>query len=216
MKSPGEIWRQRLWVWIPALLFFAANASAYTVYRFGFADRVASLKEDLKDQKEKLDPLLVREQKLKALLARTHRNDLEIRKLYAETFATRKQRLTNITAEVKTLARKAGLDPKSFSYPEQEIQEYGLIKRSFIFSVEGTYVDLRKLINLLELSDSFLTLEAVTLNSGSGDKPVRTRAGAVQNSAGSELRISLTLSTLFARDPNDSTPLPSAARKAAS
>jgi len=216
MKSPGEIWRQRLWVWVPALLFFAANATAYTVYRFGFADRVASLKEDLKDQKDKLDPLVVREQKLKALLARTHRNDQEIRKLYSEKFATRKQRLTNITAEVKTLARKAGLDPKSFSYPEQEIQQYGLIKRSFIFSVEGTYVNLRKLINLLELSDSFLTLEAVTLAQGSGDRPAKTRTGAVQNPEGSELRISLTLSTLFARDPNDSTPLAPAARKATS
>jgi hypothetical protein len=216
MRSPGEIWRRRLWVWVPALIFFAANATAYTVYRFGFADRVASLKEDLKDQKDKLDPLVVREQKLKTLLARTQRNDQEIRKLYSEKFATRKQRLTNITAEVKTLARKAGLDPKSFSYPEQQIQQYGLIKRSFIFAVEGTYVDLRKLINLLELSDSFLTLEAVTLTPGSGDKQVRTRTGAVQASEGSELHISLTLSTLFARDPNDSAPLPLTARRSTS
>jgi len=55
MKGPGEIWRQRLWVWVPALLFFLANATAYTVYRFGFADRVASLQEDLKTQKDRLD-----------------------------------------------------------------------------------------------------------------------------------------------------------------
>ncbi len=30
MRSPGEIWRLRLWVWVPALLFFLANATAYT------------------------------------------------------------------------------------------------------------------------------------------------------------------------------------------
>ena len=99
-------------MWVPALLFFLANATAYTVYRFGFADRVASLQEDLKDQQERLDPLDARRQKLQALLARSKRNEVEIRKLYAESFSTRRQRLTNINAEVKTLARKAGLDPK--------------------------------------------------------------------------------------------------------
>ena len=32
--------------------------------------------------------------------------------------------------------------PKAISYPEEEIQEYNLIKRSFVFSVEGTYAEL--------------------------------------------------------------------------
>jgi hypothetical protein len=205
MRSAGEIWRQRLWVWVPALVFFLANATAYTVYRFGFADRVASLRQDLKDEQQKLDPLVARKKKLEGLLARSASNELEIRKLYAETFATRKQRLTEITTEVKTLARKAGLEPKSLSYPETKIQRYGLIKRSFIFPVEGSYQELRKLINLLELSDSFLTLEEVTLSEGTAAQPGRPGRGSmapVPESPGSELRINLTLSTLFAKDPN--------------
>jgi len=211
MRSPAEIWRQRLWVWVPALVFFLANATAYTIYRFGFADRVASLQEDLKDQRERLDPLDARRQKLQALLASSKRTDQEIRKLYAESFSTRRARLTNINTEVKTLARKAGLDPRSFSYPEEQIQQYGLIKRSFIFSVEGSYVNLRKFINLLELSDSFLTLESINLTPGTSERQGRGRAGAAPAPApspeSSELRISLTLSTLFARDPNDPGPL---------
>jgi Tfp pilus assembly protein PilO len=204
MRSPGEIWRQRAWVWVPALVFFLANASAYTIYRFGFADRVASLKEDLKNQKDQLDPLTARKQKLESLIARSQRNKVELEKLYAEKFSTRRQRLTNITAEVKTLARKAGLDPKSVSYPEQQIQQYGLIKRSFIFSVEGTYLELRNFINLLELSPSFLTLEEVTLSEeGGGDRPAAGRGVPQPTNPGAELRINLNLSTLFARDPND-------------
>ena len=63
------------------------------------------------------------------------------------------------------MARKAGLVPRSISYPEQEIQDYGLIKRSFIFSVAGTYVNLRKFITLLERSHSFLTLRATPTRS---------------------------------------------------
>jgi hypothetical protein len=204
MRAPGEIWRQRLWVWVPALVFFLANATAYTVYRFGFADRVAALQEDLKDERERLEPLQAREKKLRGLLERSRQNEIQIERLYAESFSTREQRLTKSLDEVKSLARKAGLDPKSLSYPTQQIQQYGLIKRSSVFSVEGTYIELRRFINLLELSDSFLTLEQVTLSQGSGSQPAqRGRNGAVVQPAseGSELRINLTLSTIFA-DPD--------------
>jgi hypothetical protein len=204
MRAPGEIWRQRLWVWVPALVFFLANATAYTVYRFGFADRVAALQEDLRAERERLEPLQAREKKLRGLLERSRQNEIQIERLYAESFSTREQRLTKSQDEVKSLARKAGLDPKSLSYPTQQIQQYGLIKRSFVFSVEGTYIELRRFINLLELSDSFLTLEQVTLSEGSGSQPAqRGRNGAVVQPAseGSELRINLTLSTIFA-DPD--------------
>jgi hypothetical protein len=215
MRSPGEIWRLRLWVWVPALLFFLGNATAYSVYRFGFADRVAALQQDLKDQRDRLEPLEGRKRKLEGLIELSRRNQIEIQRLYNEKFSTRKQRLTEITAEVKSLARKAGLNPTALSYPEQQIQQYGLVKRSFIFSVEGTYIELRKFINLLELSSSFLTLESVTLSEGGAGEPVRGRGGVAQaaaNPQGSELRINLTLSTLFARDPNVSEPLPAVGR----
>ena len=43
MTSGDEIWRQRLWVWLPALVFFLANASAFTVYRLGYAGNVQLL-----------------------------------------------------------------------------------------------------------------------------------------------------------------------------
>jgi Tfp pilus assembly protein PilO len=220
MRSSSEIWRQRAWVWVPALVFFLANASAYTVYRFGFADRVASLKKDLQDQKDQLDPLVGRKQKLESLLARSQRNKIEVEKLYSEKFSTRKQRLTSIIAEVKTLARKAGLDPTSVSYPAQPIEQYGLVKLSFIFSVEGTYLELRNFINLLELSPSFLTLEEVTLSESGGGRPTPGR-GAPQPAAanpGEELRINLNLSTLFARNPNapDDLALPPVPRRAQS
>lgn len=191
MKNLGEIWRHRLWVWVPALVFFLANATAFTVYRFGFADRVQSLEEDLEREQKELAPLAARRQELERLLASSRSNRQEIARLYSERFATRSQRLTGITAEVKSLARKAGLDPQTLTYPEQAIEEYGLVKRSFAFSVEGTYLELRRFINLLELSSSFLTLEDVQLAEGGGDEE------------GAELRMTLRLSTLFAQEPGE-------------
>ncbi len=184
MITREEIWRLRLWVWVPALLFFLANASAYVVYRFGFANRVESLEAKLEEKQKELKPLADERSKLERLIARSRRNDEEIRSLYDERFSTRSQRLTRVTAEVKRLARTAGLNPLQITYPEERIENYGLIKRAFSFSVDGTYLELRKLINLLELSDSFLTLEEVTL--------------AGEEDTGPELHIRLLLSTLFA------------------
>jgi hypothetical protein len=190
MRGRDEIWRLRLWVWVPALLFFLANATAYVVYRFGFADRVESLETRLEETQKDLDESAARRARVERLIQRSQRNEVEIRRLYDERFSTRSQRLILVTAEVKKLARSAGLDPLAITYPELPIEEYGLVKRSFSFSVDGTYLELRKFINLLELSDSFLTLEGVTL-AGLGDE-------------GPELRIQLLLSTLFAGNGEES------------
>jgi type IV pilus assembly protein PilO len=186
MIGGGDIWRQRLWVWVPALVFFAANAVAWGVYRFGYADRNLSLAEDLGRQKQEAKQQTAEAARLKNLWDLAQSNQDQVKQLYQEHFSTRRRRLTEVTAEVKSLAEKAGMRPKALSYPEQEIQAYGLVKRSFVFSVEGTYLDLRKFINLLELSDSFLTLESMALAGGGGK--------------GQELRIDLTLSTLFAKE----------------
>jgi Tfp pilus assembly protein PilO len=191
MKDQAEIWRQRIWVWLPALLFFLANAVAFSVYRFGYAGQVQSLEADLQSVKEqRLTPLEQRRAVLERRLLRARNAETAVRQLYTDLFSTRSQRLTSATSEVKSLARKAGLNPKTISYPEQEIEDYGLVKRSFVFPVEGTYGELRQFLNMLELTDSFLTLEGVTLSEETRDQ-------------GPELHMSLTLSTLFASEAGD-------------
>ncbi len=194
MIGSTEIWRQRAWLWIPALLFFLANATAYSIYRFGFADRVAGLQQDMDEIEERLTPLEQRGRKVQRLIQRAEANRRQVQQIYDERFSTRSRRLTGITAEVERLARQAGLDPRDFTFPEQNIEEFGLVKRSFVFQVEGTYVELRRFINLLELSPSFLTLEAVMLSGGREE--------------GEELQISLRLTTLFVRQPGSAEPTP--------
>ena len=177
MRPPAEIWRQRLWVWLPAAIFFLANIVALAIYRFGYADRVETLKEELGSQRAAVKAGEQERRNLEALLQQATVNRKRIEQLYAENFSTRRRRLTGVTAEVIALAGKAGLSPRSLAYPEQEIQGYGLIKRSFIFAVDGTYLDLRRFINLLELSDSFLTLEGVSLAEGAAGAAAGRRGG---------------------------------------
>lgn len=195
MRAPGEIWRQRLWVWVPALVFFAANAGAFAVYKLGYAGRVASLQETLDGQERRLQELAAQRRQMEAMLARVRTNEQQVERLYLDRLSTRSRRLTGVTAEVKDLARRAGLLPRTLSYPEQDIEELGLIKRSFIFSVEGTYGELRKFINLLEVSRSFLSLDEMRL------------AGTTE---GPELHIDLSLSTLFASEAGEAGESPAA------
>lgn len=185
MRFRGEIWRQRLWVWVPALLFFLANAGAFAVYTVGYRGRIDALQDELDSQEGTLKKLAADQRGAQAMLNRVRTNEQQVEQLYAERLSTRSRRLTGVTAEVKDLARRAGLVPRSYSYPEDEIQEFGLIRRSYVFSVQGTYAELRKFINLIEVSRSFLSIDEVTVNS---------------NDSGAELNISLKLSTLFARD----------------
>jgi Tfp pilus assembly protein PilO len=161
--SRGDIWRQRLWVWATALAFVALNGIGLLVYLFAYSDRVKTLEVNLRDQGKQLADVHAARQHSEDLLRQVRVNRERIVQLYDDHFSTRRRRLTGVTAEVKDLAKRAGLVPRSITYPEEQIQQYGLVKRSFIFSVEGTYTDLRKFINLLELSDSFLTLEDISL-----------------------------------------------------
>jgi Tfp pilus assembly protein PilO len=200
VRAPGEIWRQRLWIWVPALLFFLANAGAFAVYKLGYAGRIESLDDRLKELAQQHKELTDKSQQAATMIARVRTNEAQVEQLYTDRLSTRSQRLTGVTAEVKKLASAAGLRPKSISYPEQEIEEYNLIKRSFVFSVEGTYGELRKLVSLLETSHSFLSIDEVTV---------------VNNAEGRELRIDLTLSTLFARDADVEPPMPAARAAAA-
>jgi Tfp pilus assembly protein PilO len=190
VRSRGEIWRQRLWIWVPALLFFVANAAAFSVYKLGYAGQVQKLDEEIHAQEQKRHELNGQYQQLKTMIASVRTNQEQVQQLYADRFSTRRNRLTTITQEVKDLARQAGLSPRSISYPEKTIQDYGLIKRSFIFSVQGPYPALRKLVNLLESSRSFIAIDELSVGS---------------NSEGPELKIDLTLSTLFAEAGEDGT-----------
>jgi Tfp pilus assembly protein PilO len=188
LRPRGEIWRRRPWLWVPALLFFLANATAFSVYKLGYAGQVEKLDVDIHTQEQKRHELNAQYQQLQTMIARVRTNQEQVQQLYADRFSTRSRRLTTITQEVKDLARQAGLSPRAISYPEKEIQDYGLIKRSFNFSVQGPYSALRKLVSLLETSHSYIVIDE--LNVGS-------------NTEGPELRIDLTLSTLFAMTAED-------------
>jgi type IV pilus assembly protein PilO len=182
-----RIWRQRPWVWVPALVFFVLNLGLFSAYRMVYAGQVENLRARLERRADQLEDLKSEAREIEALVTSARDTRADLTGLYENRLASERTRFTKVTSEVQDLARRSGLEPTAISYPAEEIEDYGLVKRYFTFGVSGTYVELRRFINLLELTPTFITLEQVSL---SGD----------EGHADNQLRIRLSLSTLFAEE----------------
>lgn len=182
MTDRRAIWRRHLWWWLPAAIFVVANLVFVLAYQLIYAEQVEGLGEQLDAQEVRLERTRAQALELEQVVEVARANQEELRTLYVDRFASERRRFTRATSEVRELARRAGLDPSAIQYPEEELEDFGLVKRSISFRVEGSYAELRQFVNLLELTPSFITLEEVSLFQGEGDR----------------LAIILTLSTLFA------------------
>ena len=178
-----SIWRRHLRGWLPPLLLFVVALGALVFYRLVFAGEARAGGRQIERRTAEVERLTEERQRSERLVQQLVDNRQRIDEFRTRRLATEAERLTQVIAEVKELARRAGVEPSSIRYPEERLEDVGLMRRSIVFSVDGDYAGLRTFINFLELSDLFLTLEEVSLSGRSGDS--------------SKLRISLQVSTLF-------------------
>ncbi len=186
MSLRRENWLARWRMWVPALVFFLLNGAGALAYSLvGIGDQANLEQQRLSSAHKSEAQVAERSRHLRHQVDQVLENQERIRVLYTERLSTQSERLTQSIAELRQLARQSGLVPDRVSYPEQSIGDFGLVQKSFVFSVSGSYAELRRLINTLELTESFLTLEEIRLGSGGESE---------------ELRVSLRLSTLFTNE----------------
>jgi len=178
-----SIWRRHLRGWLPPLLVFLIALGGLLFYRLAYADQARAGGRQIERRATELQGLVEQRERTEGLVERLRANQEQIAQFRGQRLGTEAERLTQVIAEVKDLARRAGVEPSSIRYPEERLQGVELTRRSIVFSVDGDYGGLRRFINFLELSDLFLTLEEVSLSGRSGDS--------------NALRISLQVSTLF-------------------
>ena len=166
-------WREHSWVWWLPLVFVLLCLGGVFYYQVTFAGQLDKLESRYSDRAEQLERHRQEVKRAELFLVRVAEQDRQVGTLYRDHFATEGERFTRVLREIRTLARRAGLDPRSFSYPGGEIDAYELNRLGIRFSVDGTYDQLRTFINFLELTDQFLTLESVTLAGGKGDRDAR-------------------------------------------
>jgi len=189
MISAQSPWRARLKIWLPALILVVLNLGVLSTYRFLLAGQAQIQAGRVERRQARVAELEAERLVLEETVTDVKRNRELVDRLYEGWLTPESERLTAVIGEVRGLAQAAGVEYSSFSYPDQLLEEEALVKRSLVFTVEGTYLELRSFINLIEVSDLFLILESVRLTGGSREGP--------------QVRVSVTVSTLFVLDGPD-------------
>jgi hypothetical protein len=190
------IWREKRILLSVLGLLLLANTVFFFTYRVQYVSRLEDLdlsKEQSQAQLEQArNARIAAEQQLAAY--RKVQSDLQV--LYNERWSTPPQRLTALIDEVKKLAAASHLEPPSYQFTAGEPKSapattsgtkgaIGTTTVEIAFAVQGTYEQVRRLINLLELSDQFVIIDGISL----------AASGATPNDK--TLMLNIRLKTLF-------------------
>ena len=176
-------WSQNLKIWLPAALFLAVMLAFLVVFGLEFADEAEVARTRLARRTEELDQAQARRAHAQGIVDQVRASEEGLADFYGRRLSSESESLTRILAEIKDLCERAGVPPTALNYERQVLEGQDVSRRTITFSVNGTYSQLRQLINFIELSDSFLILDGIAL-----------RGDGVE---GAPLRISLRMSTLF-------------------
>ena len=163
------MWREKQLLLSVLGVLLAANAFFFFTYRLQYEQRL----NDLNDRREQAEQRLnaqhsARLQAEQRLVA--YRNiSRDVSDIYTRQWATENERLTALITEVRRLAIASELVPKSISYTRDQEKDSRTRTAaetvSITFSVQGTYQQVRRLINLLELSRQFIIINQIALGS---------------------------------------------------
>ena len=163
------IWREKRILLIVLGVLLLANTFFFFTYRVQYVSRLQDL-DATKDQaqgrlQQARRARITAEQQLAAY--KKVQNDLQV--LYNERWATPMQRLTTLIDEVKKLSAASHLEPPSYAFSSSETKttnvkgSVGTTTVGITYTVQGTYEQIRRLINLLELSDQFVIIDGINL-----------------------------------------------------
>ncbi len=186
------MWRERRVPLIVMGVLLLGNIFFFFTYRVQYESRL----RDLDARQDQAQVRLVDAQRARMTaqqqLAAYDKVRSDLQMLYNDRWSTQAKRFTPLFEEVAKLATASHFDPRSyaFSHAEQtnrgDVGSEGNITVGVAFSVQGSYEQVRQLINLLELSDQFVIIDAISLGGGSDPKA---------------LNLSIHLKTLF-HDPD--------------
>jgi Tfp pilus assembly protein PilO len=159
------IWRQKQLLLVVLGILLIADLIYFFTYRVQFEARLqdyaarADQSEGRRDQAK--GARIAAEQQL----AGYRKVQKDIQEVYDTRWSTEGARLAPLIVEVKRLAVVSQLIPQSYAFAHLN----GAPEASTVginFTVQGTYQQVRRLINLLELSQQFVIVDQLSLSSG--------------------------------------------------
>lgn len=168
------IWREKRVLLIVLGVLLLANTLFFFTYRIQYESRLRDLDARLDSVKADLEGARRSRVAAEQQVAAYRKIERTVRDIYENRWSTEQQRLTRMIAEVKKLAAAASLTPASFAFDRVEDRASartatGATQVGVGFTVQGTYQQIRSLINQFELSEQFIIVDSISLSSENGD-----------------------------------------------
>lgn len=173
------IWREKRILLLILGLLLLGNVVFFLTYRVQYQSRLDEMSERLDQAKDQLDRTKRTRAEAELALQAHRKVERDVQLVYDQTWSTQPKRLTALIAEVKRLAAASNAIPKTLSFGRQEAEDKNATRRSkdvgarevtIGFSVAANYQQVRRMINLLELSDQFVIIDKISLAQGDGDQ----------------------------------------------
>jgi Tfp pilus assembly protein PilO len=162
------IWREKQLLLVVLGILLIANLIYFFTYRVQFEERLRDYDTRAEQSQLRLEQARATRQAAERDLASYRKVQTDIQDVYEHRWSTEAARLAPLIEEVKRLAVVSQLVPQSYSFAHvagaPEASSVGIT-----FAVQGTYQQVRRLINLLELSQQFVIVDQITLNGRGGD-----------------------------------------------
>lgn len=188
------MWREHRVLLIVLGILLVANGLFFFTYRVQYEARLSALDAKMDDAQSRLQHAHAQRAAAEQQLRSYNKVRTDLQTLYTKRWATQAERFTALVEEVKRLATKAQLEqPRVYSFsraiePDAARTGVGISTVGVTFSVKGSYQQIRRLINLLELSNQFIIIDGINLAAGSATD--------------STLTLNLRLKTLFREPPS--------------
>lgn len=181
------IWREKRVLLIVLGVLLVANTVFFFTYRVQYQTRLDGLEQRRVQAEEQLSQARAAHAAAEQRYNSYRKIQSDVQTIYEKQWSTEAQRLTALISEVKRLAAASQLVPPSYSFTEAQQKVKGVPGAKTVgitFTVQGNYQQVRRLINLLELSRQFVIIDHIGLTSADSQT----------------LTVNLSLKTLF-RDP---------------
>ena len=190
------IWREKRNLLILLGVLLLGNVVFFMTYRVQYQSRLDEMDARLAAAEEQLERSRQARADAEAKLQAYKKVERDVAAIFDEHWSTRPRRLTLLITEVKRLADASNAIPRTYTFARTEVQAsshtaqarriaVGAEEVSITFSVDASYDQVRRLINLIELSQQFMIIEGISLSASDEAK----------------LSLSIRLKTLFRDEP---------------
>ena len=170
------IWREKRILLIVLSAILLGNVVFFLTYRVQYQSRLDEMDARLEQAQGQLDQTRRSRAQAESQLQVYRRVERDVARVFDDHWSTRPRRLTLLIAEVKRLAEASNAIPTSYSFVENDDVKLadtrstrgakaalGANEVSINFSVSASYDQIRRMINLLELSQQFVIIEGLSL-----------------------------------------------------